>query len=164
MVGPGEVDDDLQPEVVEECNKYGDVAKVIIYEVSYTGTSKCTTIGLHSSFSVVPRTSPLALAKGHRRVARNMIVFPRIPAFFNTLWPKLFPRLLHWLWLKAKGEFLGTWLRLQEPYIFVRKSQAHAKKLSHCFCTDNYWNVVWIITIWCLYYKEQSGYFLKMSN
>jgi len=36
MVGPGEVDDDLQPEVVEECNKYGDVGKVIIYEVSYT--------------------------------------------------------------------------------------------------------------------------------
>lgn len=32
MVGPGEVDDDLQPEVVEECNKYGDVVKVIIYE------------------------------------------------------------------------------------------------------------------------------------
>lgn len=34
MVGPGEVDDDLQPEVVEECNKYGEVIKVIIYEVS----------------------------------------------------------------------------------------------------------------------------------
>lgn len=62
MVGPGEVDDDLQPEVVEECNKYGDVAKVIIYEVSYTGTTNFTTVGLHCSFSVVPRTSPLALA------------------------------------------------------------------------------------------------------
>ena len=33
MVGPGEVDDDLQPEVVEECAKYGEVVKVIIYEV-----------------------------------------------------------------------------------------------------------------------------------
>ena len=34
MVGPGEVDDELQPEVEEECQtKYGDVAKVIIFEV-----------------------------------------------------------------------------------------------------------------------------------
>lgn len=33
MVGPGEVDDDLQPETAEECAKYGEVAKVIIYEI-----------------------------------------------------------------------------------------------------------------------------------
>ena len=34
MVGPGEVDDELQPEVEEECQtKYGEVAKVIIFEV-----------------------------------------------------------------------------------------------------------------------------------
>ena len=34
MVGPGEVDDDLEPEVKEECNtKYGDVSKVMIYEI-----------------------------------------------------------------------------------------------------------------------------------
>lgn len=32
MVGPGEVDDELQPEVVDECGKYGEVVKVIIYE------------------------------------------------------------------------------------------------------------------------------------
>lgn len=33
MVGPGEVDDDLEPEVKEECNgKYGDVSKVVIFE------------------------------------------------------------------------------------------------------------------------------------
>ncbi|XP_014256429.1 splicing factor 45 [Cimex lectularius] len=33
MVGPGEVDDDLEPEVKDECNqKYGDVIRVIIYE------------------------------------------------------------------------------------------------------------------------------------
>ena len=38
MVGPGEVDDELQPEVVEECNKYGEVVKVIIYEVSVYST------------------------------------------------------------------------------------------------------------------------------
>ena len=33
MVGPGEVDDDLQPETAEECAKYGEVNKVIIYEI-----------------------------------------------------------------------------------------------------------------------------------
>lgn len=34
MVGPGEVDDDLEPEVKDECNtKYGDVGSVIIFEV-----------------------------------------------------------------------------------------------------------------------------------
>lgn len=34
MVGPGEVDDELQPEIEEECQtKYGDIAKVIIFEV-----------------------------------------------------------------------------------------------------------------------------------
>ncbi|XP_011499697.1 PREDICTED: splicing factor 45 [Ceratosolen solmsi marchali] len=34
MVGPGEVDDDLEPEVKDECNtKYGDVTRVVIHEV-----------------------------------------------------------------------------------------------------------------------------------
>lgn len=34
MVGPGDVDNDLEPEVKDECNtKYGDVIKVLIHEV-----------------------------------------------------------------------------------------------------------------------------------
>ncbi|XP_028398024.1 splicing factor 45-like [Dendronephthya gigantea] len=33
MVGPGEVDDELEPETAEECSKYGEVHKVVIYEV-----------------------------------------------------------------------------------------------------------------------------------
>ena len=33
MVGPGEVDDDLEPETAEECSKYGKVVKCIIFEV-----------------------------------------------------------------------------------------------------------------------------------
>lgn len=34
MVGPGEVDEELEPEVKDECNtKYGDVIKVLIHEV-----------------------------------------------------------------------------------------------------------------------------------
>ena len=33
MVGPGEVDEDLQTEVIEECTKYGDVSKCLVFEV-----------------------------------------------------------------------------------------------------------------------------------
>lgn len=33
MVGPGDVDEELEPEVKDECNtKYGDVANVLIHE------------------------------------------------------------------------------------------------------------------------------------
>ncbi len=33
MVGPGEVDEDLEPETAEECAKYGKVIKCLIFEV-----------------------------------------------------------------------------------------------------------------------------------
>ena len=37
MVGPGEVDDELEPEIKEECNtKYGDVQSVVIFEIPNT--------------------------------------------------------------------------------------------------------------------------------
>ena len=32
MVTPDEVDDDLQDEISDECSKYGDVERVIIYQ------------------------------------------------------------------------------------------------------------------------------------
>lgn len=36
MVGPGEVDDELEPEVKDECNtKYGPVGSVIIHEIPH---------------------------------------------------------------------------------------------------------------------------------
>ena len=34
MVGPGDVDDDLEGETKEECQKYGEVNKCVIFEVS----------------------------------------------------------------------------------------------------------------------------------
>jgi len=41
MVGPGEVDDELQAEVREECSKkYGSVKKCLVYEVTSTDTKK----------------------------------------------------------------------------------------------------------------------------
>lgn len=33
MVGPGEVDDDLEPEVKEECEKYGEVLTVTVFQM-----------------------------------------------------------------------------------------------------------------------------------
>ncbi|KAK3104085.1 hypothetical protein FSP39_024317 [Pinctada imbricata] len=33
MVGPGEVDEDLEPETAEECTKYGKVIKCVIFEI-----------------------------------------------------------------------------------------------------------------------------------
>lgn len=33
MVGPGEVDDDLEPETKEECGKYGEVVRCVIFEI-----------------------------------------------------------------------------------------------------------------------------------
>ena len=33
MVSPGDVDDDLEMETKEECQKYGEVNKVVIFEV-----------------------------------------------------------------------------------------------------------------------------------
>ncbi|XP_028144116.1 splicing factor 45 [Diabrotica virgifera virgifera] len=45
MVGPGEVDDDLEPEVKDECNtKYGPVASVIIHEISSDNPEECVRI------------------------------------------------------------------------------------------------------------------------
>ena len=34
MVLPGDVDDDLEAETKEECQKYGDVNKCVIFEVT----------------------------------------------------------------------------------------------------------------------------------
>jgi splicing factor 45 len=33
MVGPGEVDEDLEPETAEECAKYGKVIRCVIFEI-----------------------------------------------------------------------------------------------------------------------------------
>ncbi|XP_075234806.1 splicing factor 45 [Lycorma delicatula] len=45
MVGPGEVDQDLEPEVKDECNtKYGDVVQVIIYELPDTAPEEAVRI------------------------------------------------------------------------------------------------------------------------
>ena len=37
MVGPGQVDEDLEDEVANECSKYGQVKSVMIFEVTTPG-------------------------------------------------------------------------------------------------------------------------------
>lgn len=45
MVGPGEVDDDLEPEVKDECNtKYGPVASCIIHEIPHDNPEEAVRI------------------------------------------------------------------------------------------------------------------------
>lgn len=33
MISPGEVDEDLEPETCEECGKYGEVVKCVVFEI-----------------------------------------------------------------------------------------------------------------------------------
>lgn len=45
MVGPGDVDEDLEPEVKDECNtKYGEVVKVVICELPHAPSDEAVRI------------------------------------------------------------------------------------------------------------------------
>lgn len=60
MVGPGEVDAELEPETAEECAKYGKVIKCVIYEVWHISQSHlslyiCIIIAIIVVFSLVSR-------------------------------------------------------------------------------------------------------------
>lgn len=45
MVGPGDVDADLEPETAEECNKYGKVIKCVIFEVNCSRSLSVSYLG-----------------------------------------------------------------------------------------------------------------------
>ena len=51
MVGPGEVDQDLQPEIEEECTKYGPVEKVAIHEVQGPGVDPAKAVRIFVKFA-----------------------------------------------------------------------------------------------------------------
>ncbi|CAL1527159.1 unnamed protein product [Lymnaea stagnalis] len=44
MVGPGEVDEELEPETAEECTKYGKVNKCVIFEIPEACDEECVRI------------------------------------------------------------------------------------------------------------------------
>jgi len=47
MVGPGEVDDELESETADECSKYGKVIKCLIFEVSATFSAWILNLSLY---------------------------------------------------------------------------------------------------------------------
>lgn len=53
MVGPGEVDDDLEAETKEECKKYGDVVKCLIYEIPNKRVPDSEAVRIYVEFSKV---------------------------------------------------------------------------------------------------------------
>lgn len=50
MVGPGEVDDDLEAETKEECKKYGEVIKCLIYEIPNKKVPDDEAVGIFVEF------------------------------------------------------------------------------------------------------------------
>lgn len=50
MVGPGEVDDELEDEVASECSKYGNVTKVLIFEITEAGFSPTEAVRIFIQF------------------------------------------------------------------------------------------------------------------
>jgi len=53
MVGPGEVDDELEDEVAGECEKYGDVLRVLIFEVTTPGFPAEETVRIFVQFDTI---------------------------------------------------------------------------------------------------------------
>lgn len=63
MVGAGEVDEDLEVETKEECEKYGKVGKCVIFEVR----EDLVLAALKANWALVPHSWLVtALEKGHR--------------------------------------------------------------------------------------------------
>lgn len=51
MVGPGDVDDDLPGELYEECSKYGEVVRVLIFEVKDGSTPETEAVRIFVKFA-----------------------------------------------------------------------------------------------------------------
>ncbi|KAF2548006.1 hypothetical protein F2Q70_00021344 [Brassica cretica] len=51
MVGPGEVDDELEEEVGSECGKYGTVTRVLIFEITEANFSTHEAVRIFVQFS-----------------------------------------------------------------------------------------------------------------
>jgi splicing factor 45 len=56
MVGPGEIDNELQSEIEEECKKFGNVEKCVVYEDKYPGVPIDQVIRIFVKFTAVDST------------------------------------------------------------------------------------------------------------
>ena len=62
MVGPGEVDEDLEEETGNECTKYGDVTNVIIFEVTEPNYPPEETVRIFIEFERVEQATKVGLS------------------------------------------------------------------------------------------------------
>ena len=100
MVGPGEVDDELEPEIKEECNtKYGDVSKVMIYEIPKTTPEEAVRI-----FVEFKRVESAIKGKKKFKCLQNVTVLLDFN-FFN---------------------FFKLWSTSMEGFLVAEKSEPHS--------------------------------------
>ena len=64
MVGPGEVDPDLEDEVANECSKYGQVQSVMIFEVTTAGFPDDEAVRIFVEFERIEQAVKVSLPLG----------------------------------------------------------------------------------------------------
>lgn len=62
MVGPGQVDEDLEDEVANECSKYGQVQSVMIFEVTTQGYPDDQAVRIFVEFERMEQATKVWLA------------------------------------------------------------------------------------------------------
>ena len=62
MVGPGQVDEDLEDEVANECSKYGQVQSVMIFEVTTPGYPDDQAVRIFVEFERMEQATKVWLA------------------------------------------------------------------------------------------------------
>lgn len=62
MVGPGQVDEDLEDEVANECSKYGQVQSVMIFEVTTPGYPDDQAVRIFVEFERMEQATKVCMA------------------------------------------------------------------------------------------------------
>ncbi len=75
MVGPGEVDPDLEDEVANECSKYGQVQSVMIFEVTTAGYPDDQAVRIFVEFERLEQATKVISCSCLRfcAICRNMV-------------------------------------------------------------------------------------------
>ena len=74
MVGPGEVDPDLEDEVANECSKYGQVQSVMIFEVTTPGYPDDQAVRIFVEFERMEQATKVRWALKLRKPS-SMVLF-----------------------------------------------------------------------------------------
>ena len=90
MVGPGEVDPDLEDEVANECSKYGTVQSVMIFEVTTAGYPEDQAVRIFVEFERMEQATKVAhLLKLLLLMAALFMTLYDVPFFSCFLFPKV---------------------------------------------------------------------------